>query len=72
MKTRIVKIACSLALALPASYFTTHFVRIASVNDVEEAVLFYGNLPARYRDTVTNFKMLPERMNPTCSECNQP
>ena len=72
MKTRIVKIACSLALALPASYLTTHFVRTTSINDVEEAVLFYGNLPARYRDTVANFKMLPERMNPTCSECNQP
>ena len=72
MKTRIVKLACSLALAVPASYFTTQFVRMTSVTDVEEAVLFYGNLPARCRDAVTNFKMLPERMNPTCSECNQP
>ena len=72
MKIRIVKIACSLALALATSYLTTHFVRMTSLNDVEGAVLFYGNLPARYRDTVTNFTMLPERMNPTCSECNQP
>jgi hypothetical protein len=35
-----------------------------------DTVLFYGNLPARFSDAVTSFQTLPERMNPTRSECN--
>jgi len=70
VKSRIPKIALSLAVAVPASYGIAHVVRTASVNDVLEAVLFYADLPDRISDAVTNFKMLPERMNPTCSECN--
>ena len=31
---------------------------------------FYGDIPDRIGDAVTNLKMLPERMDPTCSECN--
>jgi hypothetical protein len=41
-----------------------------NLSDVVAAVSFYGDLPDRISDAVTNFKMLPERMNPTCSECN--
>jgi hypothetical protein len=33
--------------------------------------LFYANVPARLSEVVTNLKTLPERMDPTCSECNQ-
>ena len=37
-----------------------------------DTVTFYANIPARVSDVVNNFKMLPERMDPTCSECNKP
>jgi hypothetical protein len=70
VKFRIPKITLSLAFALPASYAAAHIARTVSVNDVLETVLFYGDLPDRLSDAVTNFKMLPERMNPTSSECN--
>jgi len=70
MKVRIFKLAFSLALAIPASFATSHFVRTANLNQVAETVLFYGDLPARIGDAVTNFRTLPERMNPTFSECN--
>ena len=70
VKSRIPKISLSLAFAVPASYAAAHIARTVSVNDVLETVLFYGDLPDRLSDAVTNFKMLPERMNPTCSECN--
>jgi hypothetical protein len=70
MKVRIFKLAFSLALVIPASFATCHFVRTANLNQVAETVLFYGDLPARIGDAVTNFRTLPERMNPTFSECN--
>jgi hypothetical protein len=70
VKIRIPQIALCLAFAVPVGYGTAHVARTASVNDVLEAVLFYGDLPDRISDAVTNFRMLPERMNPTCSECN--
>jgi hypothetical protein len=70
VKSRIPKIALSLAFALPASYGTSHILRTVSAGDVLETVLFYGDLPDRIGDAVTTFKMLPERMNPTRSECN--
>ena len=70
MKVRIPKIAISLAFAVPAGYVTAHVVRTVSVSNVLETVLFYGDLPDRISDAVTNFKTLPERMNPTLSECN--
>ena len=70
MKVRILKIALSLALAVPASYATVHLMRAVNASDVIDRVLFYADVPARFSDVVTDFKMLPERMNPTCSECN--
>ena len=69
MKVRIPKFVFGLALAVPLTYESAH-VDTESLSHVAEAVSFYGNLPARISDAVTNFKMLPERMNPTCSECN--
>ena len=70
MKVRILKIAISLALAVPANYAAVHMVRKVNASDVIDTILFYANVPARISEAVTNFKMLPERMNPTCSECN--
>lgn len=70
MKVRIPKIALSLALAVPGSYSTVHLMRTVNASDVIDRVLFYADVPDRFSDVVTNFKMLPERMNPTCSECN--
>jgi hypothetical protein len=69
VKVRIPKIALSLAFAVPVGYGTAHVARTTTLSDVA-AVSFYGDLPDRICDAVTNFKMLPERMNPTCSECN--
>ena len=70
MKFRIPKIALCFAFAVPVGYASAHIARTVSAGDVLETVLFYGDLPHRFSDAVTNFKMLPERMNPTCSECN--
>jgi len=70
MKVRILKIALSFAFAVPASYATVHLMRPVNASDVIDRVLFYADVPARFSDVVTNFKMLPERMNPTRSECN--
>ncbi len=70
MKVRILKIALSLAFAVTASYATVHLMRTVNASDVIDRVLFYADVPDRFSDVVTNFKMLPERMNPTCSECN--
>ena len=70
MKVRIPKIALCLAFAVPVGYASAHIARTVSAGDVLETVLFYGDLPHRFSDAVTNFKMLPERMNPTSSECN--
>jgi len=69
MKVRIPKIILGIALTVPLTYGTAH-VDTESLSHAVDAVSFYGNLPARISDAVTNFKMLPERMNPTCSECN--
>ena len=70
MKVRIPKIALSLAFAVPASYAAVHVVRAVNASDAIETVLFYADVPDRISEVVTNFKMLPEWMNPTCSECN--
>ena len=70
MKARIPNIALSLVLAVPASYAAIHIVRTVNASDAIDTILFYANVPDRISDVVTNFKMLPERMNPTCSECN--
>ena len=70
VKYRIPKIALCLAFAVPVGYASAKIARTVSGSDVLETVLFYGDLPDRLSDAVTNFKMLPERMNPTCSECN--
>lgn len=70
MKVRIAKIALPLALTVPASYAAVHIVRIVTASDAIDTVLFYADVPARISEAVTNFKMLPERMNPTRSECN--
>jgi hypothetical protein len=70
MKVRIPKIALSLAFAVPCSYAAVHVVRTVNASDAIDTVLFYASVPDRISDVVTNFKMLPERMNPTRSECN--
>ena len=70
MKVRIPKIALSLAFAVPASYAAVHVVRAVNASDAIDTVSFYADVPDRISEVVTNFKMLPERMNPTCSECN--
>ncbi len=70
MKVRIPKIALSLAFAVPASYAIAHLVHRIHASDAIDTVMFYANVHDRISDVVTNFKMLPERMNPTCSECN--
>ena len=70
MKVRIPKIALTLALAVPARYTTVHIVRTVNASDAINTILFYANVPDRISDVVTNFKRLPERMNPTRSECN--
>ena len=70
MKVRIPKIALSLAFAVPASYATVHLMRTVNASDAIDTILFYANVPDRISDVVTNFKRLPERMNPTRSECN--
>jgi hypothetical protein len=70
MKVRIPKIALSLAFAVPASYAAVHVVRAVNASDAIDTVLFYADVPDRISEVVTNLKMLPERMNPTRSECN--
>jgi hypothetical protein len=70
VKSRIPKIALCLAFAVPVGYASAEIARKANLSDVVAAVSFYGDLPDRLSDAVTNFKMLPERMDPTCSECN--
>ena len=70
MKVRIPKTALSLALTVPASYAAVHIVRTVNASEVIDTILFYANVPARISEAVTNFKTLPERMNPTRSECN--
>jgi hypothetical protein len=70
MKVRIRKIALSLAFAVPATYAAVHVVRAVNASDAIDTVLFYAEVPDRISEVVANFKMLPERMNPTCSECN--
>ncbi len=70
MKVRILKIALPLAFAVPASYAAIHIVRTVNASDAIDTILFYANVPDRISDVVTNFKTLPERMNPTLSECN--
>ena len=57
-------------LAKPNLLWNISTSRPANLSDVVAAVSFYGDLPDRISDAVTNFKMLPERMDPTCSECN--
>ena len=71
MKSRIPRIWLSLALAVPVSYCTFQAVRTEIFNKVTKGVMFYANVPARLYEVVTNLKTLPQRMDPTCSECNQ-
>jgi hypothetical protein len=71
MKSRIPRIWLSLALAVPVGYRTTRRIDTDTLGKLTTSVLFYANVPARLCDAVTNLKTLPERMDPTCSECNQ-
>ena len=70
MKVLIPKIALSLTLTVPASYAAVHIVQTVNASDAIDTILFYADVPDRISDVVTNFKRLPERMNPTRSECN--
>jgi hypothetical protein len=71
MKSRIPKIWLSLALAVPVCCGTTRGIRTGLIAKLTIDALFYAKVPARLCEVVTNLKMLPERMDPTCSECNQ-
>ncbi len=70
MQSRIPKCLISMALAVPVSLGVTHTVRTVSFSDAVETVRYYSDFPDRFTDAVANFKTLPERMNPTRSECN--
>lgn len=72
MKSRIVKIAFYVALAAPISYGAVRVMPLVNMGAVMDTVTFYANIPSRVNDIVANFKRLPERMNPTCSECSEP
>ena len=72
MKSRIPKIGLYVALATLFSYGAGRVVRMVNLSDVVDTVTFYADIPGRVRDIVTNIKTLPERMDPTCSECNKP
>ena len=67
MKFRIPKTWLSLAAAVPLSYGAVYAVETDSF---AEAVRYCCDLPEYLANAVTNFKELPERMDPTCSECN--
>ena len=71
MKSRIPKIWLSLALTVPMGYGLAQGTGMEAFGSFTTTVLFYANLPARLCEVVTNLKTLPERMDPTCSECNQ-
>jgi hypothetical protein len=71
MKSRIPKIWLSLALAGPVCYGTTRGIRTELFGKLTTDAIFYANVPARLCEAVTNLKTLPERMDATCSECNQ-
>lgn len=64
------QIAFSLVCAVSVSCAAVHTVRTVYAGEAVEFVPFYAEQPNRISDVVTNFRMLPERMNPTCSECN--
>ena len=70
MQSRIAKVVFSLVLAAPVSYGLTHAARTEGLSGVSEIVGFFSDFPKRVSDAVANFKTLPERMNPTLSECN--
>ena len=70
MQSRIPKILISVFLAAPASLGATHAVRNVSLSDAVDAIRFYSDFPDRLSDAVASFNTLPERMNPTLSECN--
>ena len=67
MKSRIPKMWLSLAAAVPLSYGT---VRAVETNSFAEAVQYCWHIPEHLENAVTNLRELPERMDPTCSECN--
>ena len=67
MKSRIPKICLSLAAAVPLSYGAVYAVETDSF---AEAVRYCWNLPGHLENAVTNLRELPERIDPTCSECN--
>ena len=71
MKSRIPKIWLSLALTAPVGYGIAHGIDTEAFGRYTTTALFYANVPARLCEVVTNLKTLPERMDPTCSECNQ-
>ena len=56
MKSRIPKIALFLALTVPVSYGTVQVVKAGCFDTAMQAVLFYGNLPARMSEAVTQLQ----------------
>jgi hypothetical protein len=70
MQSRIPKILISLALAAPVSYGLIHAARTEGLSGVSEILRFFSDIPKSVSDAVASFKTLPERMNPTLSECN--
>ena len=70
MQSRIHQILISLLLALPVSLGTTHLVQNVGFSDAIDTIWFYCDFPERLSGAVASFITLPERMNPTLSECN--
>ena len=74
MKLRISKHPLAFAgvpcFAVTLAFGMVRFAGTDAADTFERAVRFYGDIPDRIGDAVTNLKMLPERMDPTCSECN--
>jgi hypothetical protein len=69
LSNRRLAFACVPCFVVTLAYGMVRFARTDAADTLERAVRFYGDLPDRIGDAVTNLKMLPERMDPTCSEC---
>lgn len=67
MKSRIPKICLSLAAAVPLSYGAVY---VMETDSFAGAARYCCDLPEHLANAVTNLRELPERMDPTCSECN--
>ena len=68
LSNRRLAFACGPCFAATLAFGMVRFARTDAADKLERAVRFYGDIPDRISDAVTNLKMLPERRDPTCSE----